>query len=94
MPSEALLKIKKIVPRFTINEEVGLFMHIACAINRLQMKEEVPTHIYRDSILSKNKRLYHELKEILEPVEAEMGVLFSDGELATIIDIIKMGNSQ
>ena len=91
---EALLKIKKIVPRFTINEEVGLFMHIACAINRLQMKEEVPTHIYRDSILSKNKRLYHELKEILEPVEAEMGVLFSDGELATIIDIIKMGNSQ
>ena len=31
--------IKKIVPDFTINEEVGLFMHVACSINRIKSGE-------------------------------------------------------
>lgn len=89
---EALAKMKRLVPNVTVNEEVGLFMHIACAISRLQNGDAAITNIYRDTIINKNKRLYHELKMILEDVEAEMGVLFSDEELATIIEIIKKGN--
>ena len=88
---QALSKIKRTVPNFTINEEVGLFMHIACAISRLHQNVEPISNIYKDTIISKNKRLYHELKDILEPVETEMDILFSDEELATIIDIVKMG---
>lgn len=86
---QAISAIKRSTPLFTINEEVGLFMHIACSIPRIKANRELPLNVYKDSIISKNKRLYHKLKDILEPVESEMGVLFNDDEIATIIEIIK-----
>lgn len=84
----ALQKIKRCVSDFTINEEVGLFMHIACSISRIKMNEPFPTNFHKNSVIIKHKRLYHELKEILKPLEDSMMVEFSDDELATIIEII------
>lgn len=84
----ALQRIKRCVSDFTINEEVGLFMHIACSINRIKMNEPILTNFHKNSVIIKHKRLYHELKEILKPLESSMMVEFSDDELATIIEII------
>lgn len=84
----ALQKIKKHVTDFTINEEVGLFMHIACAMNRILLKEEVPVNFHKDAILYKHKRLYHTLLDTLKPLESAMQVTLSDDDYATIIEIL------
>lgn len=84
----ALQKIKKYVSDFTINEEVGLFMHIACSISRIKMDEPIPTNFHKNSVIIKHKRLYHELKDILKPLENSMMVEFNDDEMATIIEIL------
>ena len=81
--------IKKIVPDFTINEEVGLFMHVACSINRIKSGEGFLKNIHKEGILLHNKKLYHSLKDILAELEAAMNFTFNDDELATIIEIIK-----
>lgn len=81
--------IKKIVPDFTINEEVGLFMHVACSINRIKSGEGFLKNIHKEGILLHNKKLYHSLKDILAELEAAMSFTFNDDELATIIEIIK-----
>ncbi|NLC96376.1 MAG: sigma 54-interacting transcriptional regulator [Erysipelotrichaceae bacterium] len=85
---KVLRQISGLVDDFTINEEVGLFMHIACSINRLKLNEALPVNIHKEKVILNNKKLYHKLKEILSPFEQEMEVEFNDDELATIIEII------
>lgn len=84
----ALQKIKKCVSDFTIHEEVGLFMHIACSISRIKVEETLPINVHKNAIIMKHKRLYHELKDILKPLENAMMVAFNDDEMATIIEIL------
>ncbi len=84
----ALSKISKVVADFTINEEVGLFMHIACSINRIKAHEPLPLNIRKDKVINSHKKLYHSLKAILAPLEAGVDVQFNDDELATIIEIL------
>lgn len=84
----AINKIKKMVDNFTVNEEVGLFMHISCLISRLIAKEETPLNLRKDTIISRHKCLYNQLAELLVDVEEEFGVKFSYDDIATIIEII------
>lgn len=84
----AINKIRKIADNFTINEEVGLFMHIACSISRILEGEQLPTNLHRESTISRHKKIYNELIDILYPIEEEYEIKFNDDEIATIIDII------
>lgn len=84
----AINKIKKMVDNFTVNEEVGLFMHISCLISHLIAKEETPLNLRKDTIISRHKCLYNQLAELLVDVEEEFGVKFSYDDIATIIEII------
>lgn len=86
---KAILKIKKTVNGLSQDQELGLFMHIACSIHRMLVEEKMPTNIHREAILQKNKRLYNDIKDILEPLEEEFEVCFPDDEIANIICIIK-----
>lgn len=81
-------KIRKMVDNFTINEEAGLFMHISCLISHLIAREETPVNLRKDTIISRHKRLYNQLVELLIGVEEEFEVKFSDDDVATIIEII------
>ena len=63
-------------------------MHIACSISRIKMDEPIPTNFHKNSVIIKHKRLYHELKDILKPLENSMMVEFNDDEMATIIEIL------
>ena len=87
--SKAIAQIKKSVQGLSQNQELGLYMHIACTMYRLQRKEEVPANLNQESIISRHKRLYSSLKEILQPLEEAFGVTFCDNEMAYIISIIK-----
>ncbi|WP_300276070.1 PRD domain-containing protein [Peptacetobacter sp.] len=86
---ESMKKIKKISNGLTIDQEIGLFMHIACTVNRMINKEKMYANIHKAKILSKNKQIYNQLKEILEEIEIDFNILFNDDELANIISLIK-----
>lgn len=53
------------------------------------MKGKMPVTMNRDSLIGRNKRLYNDLRDILQTLEKAFGIRFSDDELAYIIAIIK-----
>ena len=71
------------------DEEMGLFLHLACMINRIKSGTEMPINIHRDVLLSKNKRMYNDIKDILVDLDEDGDVIISDDEIATIIEILK-----
>lgn len=86
---KAINKLKKTTNGLTQDQELGLFMHIACSIYRIQQGEKSPANIHKDSVLLKNKRLYNDIKDILADLEEQFEINFNDDELANIICIIK-----
>lgn len=87
---KVLNRIKKVSQNgLTQDQELGLFLHLACAIERLQSGGSMPEKSNRQGIISRNKRLYNDLREILQIVEEPFEVQFSDDEVAYIIGIIK-----
>lgn len=85
---KTLKKIEECVGGLSIDKEVGLFMHIACSINRTLGGEPFPGNPQKNSVISKHKRLYNDLQDILVILEKGMQVSFDDDELATIIEIL------
>ncbi|WP_455501338.1 PRD domain-containing protein [Gemmiger sp.] len=86
---DAMGQIKKAAQGLSQDQELGLFLHIACAIDRIQNGDTMPSKGNRQSIISRNKRLYNDLREILGNIETAFGIEFSDDEIAYIIAIIK-----
>lgn len=82
-------KVKKAARGLSSDQEIGLFMHIACLIYRIQNQEPSPQNRQAQYIISKNKRLYNDLKDILTRLESEFYININDDELANIIQIIK-----
>ena len=86
---KAMAQLKKAVQGLTQDQELGLFLHISCAIDRIQKGESMPEKTNRQAIIGRNKRLYNDLREILQGVEETFDIRFSDDELAYIIGIVK-----
>ena len=86
---KVIFKIRRAVHGLSSDQEVGLFMHIACSIYRLQNGWESVKNINTKQLVQKNKRLYHDLREILSLIEEEFYIEFNDDEIANIIQIIK-----
>ncbi|WP_305152025.1 PRD domain-containing protein [uncultured Dubosiella sp.] len=82
-------KIRRAAHGLSSDQEVGLFMHIACLIYRLQNDGETIKNGNTRQLILKNKRLYNDLCEILHLAEEEFYVRFNDDEIANIIQIIK-----
>ena len=55
---KVIRQIKKIVHGLSSDQEVGLFMHIACSIYRLQNENKSVKNGQTKHIILKNKRLY------------------------------------
>lgn len=86
---KAIVRIKKMAGALTEAQELGLFMHIACSVGRIQTGEENCVNREKDRLIAANKKMYHNLKEILQPMELSFHIEYSDDELANIIKIIK-----
>lgn len=100
MPELDVYSLRKLLPRainkinrqtagLSQGQELGLFMHIACSVYRLQMGEKTPVYPNKAAVFKGNKKLLHRLKEILRPLEEFFLVQFPDDEYANIICIIK-----
>lgn len=85
---QTIRQMKKKIRNVDHGEEVGLFVHIACAIERIKTDSEPYINASKDKIISKHKRMYNDLKDILEDLEVDAEVAFTDDEIATIMEIL------
>lgn len=85
----AIAQINDNITELGLDTEIGLFLHIACSLNRMLGKEPQPKNINRDTIIKANESDYKGLRRALKPLESGFGVIFSDDEMATMISIIR-----
>ena len=73
----------------SMEQEVGLMVHIACCFERLVAGTCSPSNRWADEILQEDAILYQKLLEILAPMETAFGVKLPKEEFANIIVILK-----
>lgn len=71
------------------DQELGLFIHIACSINRILSHERCPINLQKEIILTKYEHTFKEVIRMLKPLERSFDLIFSDDEIANIVSIIK-----
>lgn len=92
-------KLKKVLPQviedinkniceLSLDSEVGLFVHIACCIDRICGKITTPENVRRSIIINKYNREFKELLKIVKPLEKAFNIIFSDDEIANMLTII------
>ncbi len=96
-----VVKVKKYLPQLldeleeVSNEELsndqrlGLFVHIACSINRALANEKTPTNIQKNSLMKKYESLFKEIIRCFKPIEKAFGIIVNDDEIANVMCIIK-----
>ena len=75
----------------TLDEDkrIGLVIHLVCLIDRIKHHYTPSINFIASDIIKEHKELVLEVKKILEPLEKEFHVYINDGEIATIISIIR-----
>lgn len=86
---KVLSAIKKTVGELTEAQELGLFMHIACSVSRLERQEQIPSMANQEQTIMKHKRLYNQLQEIMSSLEMAFHIHYDTAEYASLIRIIK-----
>ena len=86
---KVLNKIKKLDPNFSQSQEVGLFLHLSSLISHLQQGEKYPKIPNVDKIITANKHLYYQLKDICLELEEEFEIVIPEAEYANMIRVIK-----
>ena len=71
------------------DKKIGMIIHIVCLIDRIQNHYTPAINFIASDIILEHKELVLEVKKILRPLEKEFGVYINDGEIATIISIIR-----
>ena len=71
------------------DKKIGMIIHIVCLIDRIQNHYTPAINFIASDIILEHKELVLEVKKILGPIEKEFGVYINDGEIATIISIIR-----
>ena len=100
LPNVNISKLKRTLPQLmkqirqrtgglSEGQEMGLFMHISCAISRLLNGESIPSSNDTSKIIESNKRMYNDLCDAFLPLEKEFGIKFTEDEIASVIRIIK-----
>ena len=99
IPNLNLKRMQKLLPKavsqlkekhyLDADQVVGLTMHIACAIDRIKGKKKLQSYPKENKIISSNKRMYYDLKDVLNDLEKAYRFRFPDSEIAYIIALIK-----
>lgn len=92
-------KLKTVLPNiiddfsvvYSLNEDqrIGLFMHLACLVERLLEGKSVNKIEDKKKVLSVFEEDYRAITKILSPLEKAFKIIIDDNEMATIIMIIK-----
>lgn len=71
------------------DQQIGLFMHISCAIERIMEGKETKKCLDAHKIISIFEDDYLLIKKIIKPIEKSFKIILDDNEIATIITMIK-----
>lgn len=71
------------------DRQLGLFMHIACEIERILAGDKVTKNKDKNRILSAFEEDYRVISKIVRSVEKAFKIIFDEDEIATIIMIVK-----
>lgn len=95
----SVAKLKTLLPdtidRFSIpydlsnDQKIGLFMHIACLIERLLEGKTTPCNEEKDKLFTLFKEDYKLIRSFLKPLERTFKIIIDDNEVATIMMIVK-----
>jgi len=95
----SIYKLKSILPNIidefnlmyllTEDQRIGLFMHLACLIERLLEGKVINNNDDKSKIISVFKEDYKTIRKILKNLEKKFNIIIDDNEIATIIMIIK-----
>lgn len=85
---ELMLGIEEQISVLSQDTEIGLMIHIACCIQRLVLKENLPVNPRKKRIFAEYDKEFRNLLKLLKPIEKVFHVIFSDDEIANIIMII------
>ena len=82
--------VDKLAARYEVSlgTQVGLMVHIACAVNRLAGKGIAPANPRREEILGRYSGDYKYLRATLVAIEKKFHVIFPDDEFANILTIL------
>ena len=75
--------------RLNDDERLGLFMHLACLMERLVSGGNVQKNKDKERLISAFEEDYHFLSKKLKTLEKIFKVIIDDNEIATIIMMIK-----
>lgn len=81
--------IKDDATTLSIDQELGMLLHIATALDNLCKQQPSLTNPQKKTLINRNKRLYQILKDIMKPVEQAFAVTFNDDEISYLIMNIK-----
>ena len=92
-------KLKSILPgmidelsaiyAFNEDQRVGLFMHMACLVERLLEGKKSLPNLEKQKILSVFNEEYQSLRKVFKPLEKAFHIIIDDNEMTTILMIIK-----
>ena len=85
---EVLLRINSEITPLSLDTEVGLFIHLACCIDRLVANEVSANNPRKKVILSKYEKEYLQLLKLFKPIEKAFHIILNDDEMANILMII------
>lgn len=95
----AIPKLKTILPdiidEFSLlyaigeDQQVGLFMHLACLVERLLEGKQPVENSEKSKLISVFKEDYSSISKVLKKLERAFKIIIDDNEVATIIMIVK-----
>lgn len=74
---------------FNEDQRVGLFMHMACLVERLLEGKKSLPNLEKQKILSVFNEEYQSLRKVFKPLEKAFHIIIDDNEMTTILMIIK-----
>lgn len=84
----AIGQINSEMSALSFDTDLGLLVHLACAINRLLAGEDTPAVLRREQVIARNRDAYRTLRGIMKPLERAFKIIFNDDELAAILIIV------
>jgi len=84
----AIGQINSEMAALSFDADLGLLVHLACAINRILAGEDTPTILRREQVITLHRDAYRTLRGIVKPLERAFKIIFNDDELAALLIII------
>lgn len=91
-------KLRKILPavmeemitKYSLNEdqEIGLYMHIACMINNLLENKALPKNPNTEFIVSNREEDFKYVSKIMKKIEKSFNIIIPDDGIAYVLEII------